>query len=159
TQCALWLRTPVPREQRNLLYRGFNRVYERIEAGYLRLVAFITRRSAAMAAIALVLAGLSVWGVLRLPTAFIPQEDAGYLMVAVQLPDGASLERTEQALARVRDAADALSGVEHVIEISGLSLLGGAPLSSAGAVWVVLKDWSQRGPAEHLAAIRAKLSQ
>ena len=159
TQCALWLRTPVPREQRNLLYRGFNRVYDRIEAGYLRLVAGITRRSAAMAALALVLAGLSVWGVLRLPTAFIPQEDAGYLMVAVQLPDGASLERTEQALARVRDAAGALSGVEHVVEISGLSLLDGAPLSSAGAVWVVLKDWSQRGPAEHLAAIRAKLSQ
>ena len=142
-----------------MLYRGFNRVYDRIEAGYLRLVAGITRRSAAMAALALVLAALSVWGVLRLPTAFIPQEDAGYLMVAVQLPDGASLERTEQALARVKDAAGALSGVEHVVEISGLSLLDGAPLSSAGAVWVVLKDWSQRGPAEHLAAIRAKLSQ
>ena len=49
--------------------------------------------------LALVLAAVSVWGVLRLPTAFIPHEDAGYLMVAVQLPDGASLERTEQALA------------------------------------------------------------
>src|SRR5207248_274437 len=82
TQCALWLGRQVPREQRNLFYRGFNRVYDRIEAGYLRIVGAITRRSAAMAVFALVLAGISVWGVLRLPTAFIPAEDQGYLMVA-----------------------------------------------------------------------------
>ena len=159
TQCALWLGRQVPREQRNLFYRGFNRVYDRIEAGYLRVVGAITRRSAAMAVFALVLAGISVWGVLRLPTAFIPAEDQGYLMVAVQLPDGASLERTEKALAQVREAARAISGVDQVVEISGLSLLDSANLSSAGAIWIVLKDWSVRGPGENLGAIRAKLSQ
>jgi HAE1 family hydrophobic/amphiphilic exporter-1 len=112
-----------------------------------------------MAAFALVLAGISVWGVLRLPTAFIPAEDQGYLMVAVQLPDGAALERTEKALAQVREAARAISGVDQVVEISGLSLLDSANLSSAGAIWIVLKDWSIRGPGENLGAIRAKLSQ
>ena len=159
TQCALWLRRQVPREQRNLFYRGFNRVYDRIEAGYLRVVGAITRRSTAMAVFALVLAGISVWGVLRLPTAFIPAEDQGYLMVAVQLPDGAALERTEKALAQVREAARAISGVDQVVEISGLSLLDSANLSSAGAIWIVLKDWSIRGPGENLGAIRAKVSQ
>ena len=159
TQCALWLGRQVPREQRNLFYRGFNRVYDRIEAGYLRVVGAITRRSTAMAVFALVLAGISVWGVLRLPTAFIPAEDQGYLMVAVQLPDGAALERTEKALAQVREAARAISGVDQIVEISGLSLLDSANLSSAGAIWIVLKDWSVRGPGENLGAIRAKLSQ
>ena len=134
-------------------------MYDRIEAGYLRVVGAITRRSAAMAVFALVLAGISVWGVLRLPTAFIPAEDQGYLMVAVQLPDGAALERTEKALAQVREAARAISGVDQIVEISGLSLLDSANLSSAGAIWIVLKDWSVRGPGENLGAIRAKLSQ
>jgi hydrophobic/amphiphilic exporter-1 (mainly G- bacteria), HAE1 family len=159
TQCALWLGRQVPRERRNLVYRGFNRIYDRIEAGYLRIIGGITRRSAAMAVLALVLAGISVWGVLRLPTAFIPAEDQGYLMVAVQLPDGASLERTEKTLVRVRDAARAISGVDQVIEISGISLLDSATLSNAGAIWVVLKDWSLRGPGQSLGVIRAKLSQ
>jgi HAE1 family hydrophobic/amphiphilic exporter-1 len=149
----------VPRERRNLVYRGFNRIYDRTEAGYLRIIGGITRRSAAMAVLALVLAGISVWGVLRLPTAFIPAEDQGYLMVAVQLPDGASLERTEKTLVRVRDAARAIPGVDQVIEISGISLLDGATLSNAGAIWVLLKDWSLRGPGQDLGSIRSKLSQ
>jgi HAE1 family hydrophobic/amphiphilic exporter-1 len=159
TQCALWLGRQVPRERRNLVYRGFNRIYDRTEAGYLRIIGGITRRSAAMAVLALVLAGISVWGVLRLPTAFIPAEDQGYLMVAVQLPDGASLERTEKTLVRVRDAARAIPGVDQVIEISGISLLDSATLSNAGAIWVLLKDWSLRGPGQDLGSIRSKLSQ
>jgi HAE1 family hydrophobic/amphiphilic exporter-1 len=159
TQCALWLGRQVPRERRNLLYRGFNRVYDRIQGGYLRIVGAITRRSAVMAVLALVFAGISVWGILRLPPAFIPLEDQGYLMVALQLPDGASLERTEKALARVRDAARAISGVDQVIEIAGISLLDSATLSNAGAIWIVLKDWSARGRGQELSAIRAKLTQ
>jgi HAE1 family hydrophobic/amphiphilic exporter-1 len=159
TQCALWLGRQVPRERRNLLYRGFNRVYDRIQGGYLRIVGAITRRSAVMAVLALVFAGISVWGILRLPPAFIPLEDQGYLMVALQLPDGASLERTEKALARVRDAARAISGVDRVIEIAGISLLDSATLSNAGAIWIVLKDWSARGRGQEPSAIRAKLTQ
>ena len=65
TQCALWLRRPAPRERRNRLYRGFNRVYDRIEGGYLRIVGAITRRSAAMAALALVFGGISAWEIGR----------------------------------------------------------------------------------------------
>ena len=149
TQCALWLRPTGPARAAQL---ALSRLQPRLRpdrgAATCALSARITRRSAAMAALALVFAGISVWGVLRLPTAFIPQEDQGYLMVAVQLPDGASLERTEKALAKVRDAARAISGVDQVVEISGLSLLDSATLSSAGAVWVVLKDWSARGPGQ-----------
>jgi hydrophobic/amphiphilic exporter-1 (mainly G- bacteria), HAE1 family len=159
TQCALWLGRQVSRERRNPFYRGFNRVYDVVERGYLQLVGAITRRSLAMAAVALVLAGVSVWGVMRLPSAFIPREDQGYLMVALQLPDGASLERTEKAMALVRDAARAIPGVDRVAEIAGLSLLDRATLSSAGAAWVVLKDWELRGSGEGVAAIQAKLTR
>jgi len=145
TQCALWLRRPVPPEQRNLFHRVFNRAYGKLENGYAGLVTWMVRRSLLMACLALVLAGLGIWGIARLPTAFIPIEDQGYVIIGVQLPDGASLERTEQALAEASRVARATPGVDQVIEISGISVLdNNASLSSAGAAYVILKDWDER---------------
>ena len=95
TQCALWLRPPVPPEKRNLFYRGFNRVYAKAENGYARLIGRMVGRSGIMVLVGLVLAGAGVWGIARLPTAFIPNEDQGYLMLVAQLPDGAALGRTD----------------------------------------------------------------
>ena len=85
----------------------------------------------------------------RVPTAFIPNEDQGYLMVNVQLPDGASLERTNRALAQVSDIAKATPGVVNVITISGISVLdNNATLPSAGVAYVMLDDWSVREKAK-----------
>ena len=98
TQCALWLRTPVPPEQRNFFYRGFNRIYDPMERGYASFIGRMVRRSGMMVVIALLLAGVGIWGLARLPTAFIPIDDQGYLMLAVQLPEGASLGRTTASL-------------------------------------------------------------
>ena len=94
TQCALWLRTAVPPEQRNFFYRGFNAVYNRLENAYARLIEALVRRSGLVVLVGLVISGLGIWGIARLPTAFIPNEDQGYAMIAVQLPDGAALGRT-----------------------------------------------------------------
>ncbi len=107
TQCALWLRPPVPPDQRNVVYRAFNRAYLPLERAYAGLIGRMTRHGAAMALLALVVAGAAIWGIARLPTAFIPLEDQGYVMIAVQLPDGASLERTERALHEVSAIARA----------------------------------------------------
>ena len=96
TQCALWLRPAVPPEKRNFFFRGFNAGYARFEHAYTSLIGFMVHRSWLMVGLALVLAGLGGWGVARLPSAFIPNEDQGYLMVGVQMPDGASLDRTDR---------------------------------------------------------------
>ena len=101
TQCALWLRPPVPPERRNIVFRAFNRAYQPLERGYVSLIGRMARHATLMALLALVVAGLAIWGVARLPTAFIPLEDQGYVVVSVQLPDGASLERTQRALDEV----------------------------------------------------------
>jgi hydrophobic/amphiphilic exporter-1 (mainly G- bacteria), HAE1 family len=98
-----------------------------------------------MVAIALVLIGVAFWGMTRIPTAFIPIEDQGYLMVNVQLPDGASLQRTDRALEQVAKIAKDTSGVDQVITISGISVLdNNASLPSSGLAYVMLKDWSVR---------------
>jgi hydrophobic/amphiphilic exporter-1 (mainly G- bacteria), HAE1 family len=148
TQCALWLRQPVPPDRRNIIFRGFNRIYDPVERAYARLIGNMTRHALPMALIAILLAGLAFWGIARVPTAFIPIEDQGYLLVALQLPDGASLERTERAMTRVSEIARGIPGVDQVVEISGVSPLdGNASLSSAGAAYVILKDWDERGKA------------
>jgi len=148
TQCASFLRKPVPPAQRNLFYRGFNAVYDRLEGKYRSLINIMVRHSAKMVVLALVMAGVGVWGIARLPTAFIPNEDQGFALVGVQLPDGAALGRTSEALARVTEIAKATPGVQDVIAISGVSVLdNSASLANGGLAYVILKDWGARGKA------------
>ncbi len=145
TQCALWLRPPVPRGRRNILARGFNTVFGYAERGYAGLVGAMTRRSGVMVVIALLLVAAAVWGLTRVPTAFLPDEDQGYLIVSAQLPDGAAKERTDAVMQQIAGLAGKLPGVDHVVTVSGVSMLDNmATLANAGVAFVVLKDWDVR---------------
>ncbi|MGH7153055.1 MAG: efflux RND transporter permease subunit, partial [Acetobacteraceae bacterium] len=149
TQCALWLRPPVPPEKRNIFFRGVNFLYNPLERAYAGLIGRMTHHAWLMVAAAVVLMVLAFWGIARLPTAFIPTEDQGYLLISAQLPDGASLERTQKTMAEATKIALATPGVDQVVEISGISVLdNSATLSSAGVAYVILKDWSVRGKAK-----------
>ena len=98
-----------------------------------------------MVVLALVLVGVAVWGLTRVPTAFLPNEDQGYLIVAAQLPDGASKERTDAVMQQISAIASKIPGVEHVVTVSGVSVLDNlATLANAGVAFVVLKDWDVR---------------
>ncbi len=156
TQSAMWLRPPVPPERRNAFYRGFNAVYDRIAARYAGLIHHMVEHAGLMAMVALAIIGAAVWGLARVPTGFLPIEDQGYILVSVQLPDGASLERTQQAMRQVTDIASKDPSVQNVIAISGISVLdNSATLANAGVAYVVLKDWSER---DDLRTIFARLT-
>jgi hydrophobic/amphiphilic exporter-1 (mainly G- bacteria), HAE1 family len=145
TQSALWLRPPVPESQRNFFYRGFNAAYARVEHAYAGLMQRMVNHAGVMTAIAFIIIAAAGWGLARIPTGFLPIEDQGYLLVAVQLPDGASLERTQKALSEVSTIAHADDAVDHVVTIAGISALdNSAVLANAGVAYVVLKDWSER---------------
>jgi hydrophobic/amphiphilic exporter-1 (mainly G- bacteria), HAE1 family len=145
TQSALWLRPPVPPERRNAFYRGFNAVYGRIEHHYAGLIGRMASHAVLMTIIAFVIMALAFFGLSRVPTGFLPIEDQGYLIVAVQLPNGASLARTQKVLADVTTIAKKDPAVDQVIAISGVSALdNNATLANAGVAYVVLKDWSVR---------------
>jgi HAE1 family hydrophobic/amphiphilic exporter-1 len=149
TQCALWLRPSVPPEQRNVFYRGFNTAYAVLESGYVWLITRMVRQSAVMVLIALCLIAAGIAGLMRLPTAFIPNEDQGYGLVTVQLADGASAERTQATLAQAARIAEQQPGVAQVIAISGISILdNSATLANAGLAYVIFKPWSERGRAK-----------
>lgn len=149
TQCALWLREAVPPEKRNRFYRAFNAVYGRMESGYAGLISRMVRRAGMMVILALIVVAGSLWGMARIPTAFIPNDDQGYVMIALQLPDGASLGRTTRALEEATKIARSVPGVDQVIAISGMSLLdNSATLANGGTSFVVLKDWAIREKAK-----------
>ncbi|MGA9299324.1 MAG: multidrug efflux RND transporter permease subunit [Bradyrhizobium sp.] len=154
TQCALWLRPPVPLEKRNFFYRGFNRVYNRMEGGYAKLIGVLARHANISVIAALVLIGISGYGLARVPTGFLPIEDQGYLIAAVQLPDGAALDRTQSALDKVSEIVGKAPGVEQVITIAGISALdNSSSLANAGVAYIILKDWGSRGPGEDLRSL------
>jgi hydrophobic/amphiphilic exporter-1 (mainly G- bacteria), HAE1 family len=160
TQCALWLRRPAPPEQRNFFYRGFNAVYNRLERGYARLMVRMTEHSGLCVVLALILIGVSGYGLSRVPTGFIPIEDQGYLLVAVQLPDGAALDRTQNVLGKVSEIAGKVPGVDQVISIAGISALdNSSSLANAGVAYLILKDWNERGQGQDLRSLFVGLNE
>src|SRR5580704_11556037 len=97
----------------------------------------------------------------RIPTTFLPVEDQGYFFVVIQLPDGASLQRSDAVAERVRDILRKEEGVSDVITVSGLNYVTKANQSSSAAVFAILKPWDKRGSAltggKILASAREKL--
>jgi len=159
-QCALWLRSVAHGRRKNLFFRGFNAVYERVEAFYVWIIRRIAERSTLMAGIGIGLIALAGWGLTRIPTSFIPTEDQGYVMVTVLLPDGASLERTDHVIDEVAQICRENRAVERVISIGGMSPLdNNASLANAGIIYVMFKDWSKRGKGEDLRSIYNALSR
>ena len=81
---------------------------------------------------------------LRLPTAFVPDEDKGAFFIDTQLPDGASLERTETTVQQVNDIIMSDPDVEHVVTVYGYSMLKGVSSSNSAFSIVILKSWDER---------------
>jgi hydrophobic/amphiphilic exporter-1 (mainly G- bacteria), HAE1 family len=145
TQSASWLRPPVPPEQRNLFYRSFNAVYNRLEAAYTGLIRRLVGASSLIAFLSIGVIALSFYGLSRVPTGLLPIEDQGYLLATVQLPDAASLSRTQQTLDQIAAIARKEPAVQDVITIAGVSALdNNASLANAGIAYLVLKPWSDR---------------
>jgi hydrophobic/amphiphilic exporter-1 (mainly G- bacteria), HAE1 family len=160
TQCALWLRPHDPHRKKNFFFRWFNSVYEPTEHYYVKLIRRMVQHSGVMVAIALALVALAGWGLSRIPTGFIPTEDQGYVLIAVQLPDGASLGRTERVMDEVARIAQNIPGADTAIAIGGVSPLdNNSSLANAGIVYLTLKDWKERGKGQNLRAIYTRLTK
>jgi len=145
--CALILR-PTP-EKKMIFFRWFDALFDKSRNGYEAVVKVMVRRSFITM---LVFAGISfaAWtGFTSLPTGFIPTEDQGYAMYAVQLPDASSLQRTQAVVKQLTDGLAKMEGVKDVISVAGYSLLDGAGMSNGAALWVVFEDFAERIPSGH----------
>ncbi|MGA7497515.1 MAG: efflux RND transporter permease subunit, partial [Isosphaeraceae bacterium] len=129
------------------LFRGFNRLFDRMTVFYGRLVGRLLRVSLVVLIVYGGLLVLTYWQFIRTPTGFIPQQDKGYLILNVQLPDSASVERTESVMAHIETMARETPGVEHTVGVSGQSLILGANAPNLGSMYILLKEFDRRrGP-------------
>jgi multidrug efflux pump subunit AcrB len=139
-------------------FHWFNVGFEWVTGWYERIVGGLLRISIV---VLLVYGGLLVltWlGFVKTPTGFIPPQDQGFLLVNVQLPDAASLERTEAVIARLEKLAKQTPGVSHTVAISGQSILLNANAPNYGAMYVMLDEFKKRrSPQLSADAISAKL--
>ncbi|MFI5315037.1 MAG: efflux RND transporter permease subunit [Myxococcota bacterium] len=126
-------------------FAAFNRVFERATAGYVNVSASGIKRAARSM---LLLVGMTVIavGVGRLlPTSFVPSEDQGYFFMQLQLPDGASLQRTDVAARQVEDVLKETKGLQSYTTIVGFSLLANISATYNGFYFVQLDPWGERG--------------
>ncbi|HEU5079787.1 MAG TPA: multidrug efflux RND transporter permease subunit [Opitutaceae bacterium] len=130
------------------LFRPFNRFFEWASAKYSAGVARIIRLSAIALIVYVGLLALTGFGLFKTPSGFVPTQDKQYLVAFAQLPDGASLDRTDSVIRRMADIALKHPGVSHTIQFPGLSINGFTNSTNSGIVFVMLKDFDERKSAD-----------
>jgi multidrug efflux pump len=139
-------------------FRIFNWAFERTGRGYILAVSRLIRVPALVLAVYGGLMAFTAWGYLQLPIGFIPQQDKGYMLASIQLPDAASLERTEEVIDKVAKICLETPGVHHVSEVAGNSFVLRAYGSNFGSMFIILDDFTDRRSPDLTAdAILAKL--
>lgn len=146
--CALMLKnTHQQKKKKNLLqmfFSKFNKGYDAVEGAYKSTILRVAGRRA-FTVILLLFFFAGTWGLSKvLPTGFIPTEDQGMIYVNVTTPSGATVERTEEVLDRIQQAAQKIDAVENVSTLAGFSLLTDAAGASYGMGMINLKAWDDR---------------
>ncbi len=140
--CALILK---PGHQEPMLpFRLFNRFFERVTAGYSWGVRFFLKRVAVGLIIFACIIGGMAYLFQKVPGSLLPDEDQGFVFGVAVLPSAASLSRTSAVVDQASENIRKLPAVEHVFGVSGFDLLSGGLKTSAGMMFIMLKDWKQR---------------
>ncbi len=143
--CALLLRPAKP--SKGLLggfFKGFNKGFDKSSEGYMKFTSVITRKISRGMVFLVILSGTILIITRFVPGGFIPEEDQGYLFVNTQLPNAASLQRSDVIAREVEAILAEYDEIEFVTNITGFSLLSGAFSTNNGFVFLSLKDWEER---------------
>ena len=155
--CALMLKPKKESDSEGVLDRffaWFNRVFDRTRKGYVGIVSRFIRKARTAVVFLLIVCGLTAIIYRNLPSTFVPDEDQGYLLIAIQLPSGTSTNQTQKVVDKIQQAAQKeIKGQDAVMSINGFDILAGGANSNGAVVFVGMKDWSQRpGMGESVAA-------
>jgi len=155
--CALLL-TESNEAHTHGFFGWFNRVMARATRGYTSAVGSVLRRPAPwMGAFAVVLTLAAVlWR--AIPSAFIPTEDKGYMAMAVQLPDAASLQRTEATVANIEKLIRTEPAVQNIVALVGLDLLSQSNATNGATIFLNVKPWDERSKHDALDSIATRLN-
>ncbi|GLI33760.1 efflux RND transporter permease subunit [Desulforhabdus amnigena] len=143
-----------------IFFRWFNKVFDRATGGYVSTCSLLIRKSVVSL---LLLAGITMFaGFLGkgIPTSFLPEEDQGYMYAGVQLPDAASLQRTDEIMKQAEEILSKTPGVKYYSSIVGYSMLSQVQNTYSGFFFITLEDWGKRKkPEEKYEAIMTHLNQ
>ena len=141
-------------------FAGFNRWFAKATRGYVTLSRGLIRKAVIGMLILVGFAAVDGLFGKRLPTSFLPEEDYGFLLLNLQLPPAASLERTDQVSRKVEKILSETDGVQYNTAINGFSLLNRVSASYNGFFFVTLKPWSERKPTaqEILKSLNSRLA-
>lgn len=156
--CALFLRPLKP--TKNILYKGFNKGFDRALNLYEKTIARLLCHSGlTLAVYGAITVGALIWFVNR-PSSYLPEEDMGYFMASVQLPTGASMERTEKVVNAICDEIKKeVPQVKDVMSIVGFSMMGGGEASNMASINIILVPWNKRGHDGRIDAVMEKVSR
>jgi multidrug efflux pump len=143
--CAVgWLLSGLVNRILGLFFQGFNWAFDRAISGYGAAVGVLLRVSLIVLIAYGGLMYLTGRGFAAVPVGFIPEQDKGYLVVNAQLPDGASLERTEQVASKIVEIVSKTPGVAHTISVPGYSILMSTNIPNVGGMFVILEPFEKR---------------
>ncbi len=144
------------------VFRLFNRIFDRFSGAYGGVVGGVIRRPRRWLVLFVLLLGVTAWVFTRVPGGFIPEQDQGYLIVALELPKGAALARTDAVIQRATNMILETPGVAHTAAFAGFSGATFSNATHAGAIFVPLKPYAERGSGQSardlIATIQAKLA-
>ncbi len=140
-------------------FRNFNRLFESGRNRYVNACRSLIRKSVIAGVVLVGCAAFCGWMGVKLPSGFLPEEDNGYLMLSLQLPNASSLQRTQQASIMMEEALSKIPAIDTYTNIVGFNMLGGGASTYNSTMFVRLKDWDERKkPAEQAAALSRQLS-
>jgi hydrophobe/amphiphile efflux-1 (HAE1) family protein len=155
--CALLLKEAAETHQTGF-FGAFNHGFARVTGRYSRAVGGIVGRPRAWLAAFAVLLVLTVFIWRRTPSAFVPTEDKGYFAMALQLPDAASLQRTEAVVRRVEAILRAEPSIQNIVAFAGLDILSRSTQPNGATIFVNLLPWDERGKDQSIDAITARVN-
>jgi multidrug efflux pump len=155
--CALLLKE-TPHATHNPFFRRFNGWFDRVTGGYVRRVGGVLGRPRTWLAAFAVILALAFVLYKRVPSAFIPTEDKGFFVIAIQLPDGASRQRTDAVVERVEGMLRKEQGVRTFAALVGFNLLAQANQPNGATMFVLLKDWDERDKNNTVDAILGRIN-
>src|SRR5678815_3000687 len=125
-------------------FRGFNKLFDWLSSRYGSIVGGLARKAArSMLLLVAVVGGILLVG-MHVPGGFIPDEDKGYMFVAVELPEGASLQRTDEALKQVEAIVSETKGVRSAVALAGMNILNSLNFPNSALMFIGLEDWEKR---------------
>jgi len=138
----------------------FNRVFGRTTDGYVNVCGSLIRKAGFSMLMLLAMTVLAGWFGSKLPRSFLPDEDQGYVFAGLQLPNAASLQRSDAASRKIEDMILKTPGVHSVTSVLGFSMLSGVQNTYSSFYWITLKEWAERKtPEEQYEAIKKHLNQ